>query len=149
MVRTVGFAVLAIAAAAVMFVLAPDVEPADASRFDRLITQALEDAESNETLAQGAPQQQVVNGWVARDLLTVIAQQNTAALETSQSPDTRIPALLLIVALAVCWHGATLPRPPVSPAPAGRDAGTPSVSARPEPAAPSGATGNDPTVPSA
>lgn len=123
MLRTAGFALLAIAAAAVMFAMAPDIPEADTGRFDRLTNQALEDEEANQARTQGAPQQQVVNGWVNRDLLTVISRQMSAQIEATQatSADQRLPALLLILVLAVCWHGATLPTAgpavPASPSP--------------------------------
>jgi hypothetical protein len=63
-----------------------------------------------------------VNGWVARDLLTIISYQNTDLLDavgglgdqnaTASSlavRDDRIPALLVLVVAAVAWFGITAP----------------------------------------
>lgn len=107
MVRVVGFVVLAVAALVVMVALGPSVERVDTSTFDRLVDQALSDAEANEARAQGAPQQQVVNGWTQRDLLTAISRQLSAEVEATQAAagDQRVPALLLVMVLALCWHG--------------------------------------------
>lgn len=109
MVRVVGFAVLALAALVVMVTMGPSVEDVDTSTFDRLVDQALSDAEANEARTQGAPQQQVVNGWTNRDLLTAISRQMSAEIEATQgiAGDQRVPALLLLMVLAICWHGAT------------------------------------------
>lgn len=84
MVRVVGFAVLALAALVVMVAMGPSVEDVDTSTFDRLVDQALSDAEANEARTQGAPQQQVVNGWTNRDLLTAISRQMSAEIEATQ-----------------------------------------------------------------
>lgn len=78
-----------------------------------LIADALEADTANNKGAESAPQQQVVNGWTARDLLTIIAKQNidilksqgalvdaTGTLNTTPF-DERIPALLLIGLLAI------------------------------------------------
>lgn len=111
-IRRVGFVVLAIAAIVITFVAGPSVpDTPDADRFSRQIEQALDDYESNDALTSGAPQQQVVNGWIARDLLTVIAEQNTAQLEVAApaATDNRVPLLLMVLVLAVCWHAATVP----------------------------------------
>lgn len=61
--------------------------------------------ELNEESAQGAPQQTVVNGWVARDLLEIIAKQND-----ERSSDDRVPALLTIAVLAGIWTVLTAPK---------------------------------------
>jgi hypothetical protein len=50
------------------------------SSSEALIAAALSDYEANNDLADSAPQQQVVNGWVARDLLSIIARQNVSSI---------------------------------------------------------------------
>lgn len=129
-IRYVGFAVLAIAAAAAFVYFAPKEVTSSyslpsASQYESLITQTLSDDAANNLRTEGAPQQQVVNGWTARDLLTIIAKEQadilraqgavvdaTGSLQT-QPFDQRIPALLLIAVLAICWSGVTTPRPVV------------------------------------
>lgn len=70
---------------------------------EALISAALSDYEANNALAESAPQQQVVNGWVTRDLLSIIARQNVNALEaqtelaTLQSRTNQLLSGLLIV----------------------------------------------------
>lgn len=123
-IRQIGFAILAAVAAVVVVTMRPaDPEPVDTSRFDRQVQQALSDFETNEARTQGAPQQQVVNGWVNRDLLTIISRQLSTSMETVaiNPPDERVPVLLLILVLTAGWHGATTPRPSQmnSKAPAG------------------------------
>jgi hypothetical protein len=64
-----------------------------------------------------------VNGWTARDLLSIIAKENadilraqgavvdaTGSLQT-QPFDQRIPALLLIGVFVICWLGISSPPP--------------------------------------
>lgn len=121
-VRTAGYLVLAVAAVAVFIVLKPVVTTSvptlpSATTYESLISTALSDNTANDARADSAPKQQVVNGWVARDLLTIIAKEDadilkaqgavvdaTGALQTTPF-DERIPALLLIGVLALCWTG--------------------------------------------
>lgn len=125
--RSLGFALCAIAAVAVFVLLAPNVPTPtptlpSATHYESLISQALDDDRSNNLLTEGAPQQQVVNGWTAKDLLTIIAKQNIDIL-TSQGAvvdatgtlqtvpfDERVPALLVIAVIALCWAGISTPR---------------------------------------
>lgn len=110
-VRRVGFVILALAAAIITFALAPEPpEEVNVAGYDRQLSQALSDYEENDARTQGAPQQQVVNGWIARDMLTILAQQTNELLEVSApaASDDRIPLLLLVLVLAVCWQ-ATAP----------------------------------------
>ena len=109
-IRQLGFAILAVLAIAVTFGLQPEEpEPVSTARFDRQIQQALDDFDANESRTGGAPQQQVVNGWVNRDLLTIISRQLSASIEQApvSEPDPRSAYLLLILVLTVGWHGAT------------------------------------------
>ena len=125
-IRYLGFVALIAAAVAVWVVLAPKVStktPTLPSGTDyvTLIKQALSDSDTNNLTANSAPQQQVVNGWVAKDLLTIIAKQNVDILQSqgavvdatgnlSTTPfDERIPALLLVGVVALCWMGLTAP----------------------------------------
>ncbi len=101
-IRTVGFALLALAAMVVMATQGPSREDPDVAR-DALIEatatdlsidvgllarQALVDYGMNDALADSAPQQQVTNGWVARDLLSAIALAQHAQIELSS--DTQL-----------------------------------------------------------
>ena len=126
--RQIGLAVIAVAAVAVWFVMAPS-EPDPVTGFDptsktytSLIDLTLEDYDANNDRADSAPQQQVVNGWVAKDLLTIMAYQNTDLLDavgglgdqnaTASSlavRDDRTPALLVLAVVAVAWFGITVP----------------------------------------
>lgn len=128
-VRPVGFLIIAVAAAAAWVVLAPTTaEDAptlpSATQYETLISQALDDNSANDARTESAPQQQVVNGWVARDLLTIIAKQNADLLRASgaivesngvlrTNPfDERVPALLGLGILALVWDGLTRPTAP-------------------------------------
>lgn len=126
-IRYLGFAVLAMGAVASFVYFTPkDVKSSyalpSASQYESLISQALSDDAANNLRTEGAPQQQVVNGWTAKDLLTIIAKEQADILRAqgavvdatgnlqTQPFDQRIPALLLIAVLAICWSGATTPR---------------------------------------
>lgn len=132
-VRRIGLVILAVAAVGVYFLLEPD-DPdlpssipdlaLGASDYADLVDQALADFEANEERADSAPQQQVVAGWVARDLLAVIAlegaqnvsaldvlaeqnEQIFAALTTPEQRDNRPAALLTLGVIAIALWGAT------------------------------------------
>jgi hypothetical protein len=95
--RRLGAVALALAAIVVWFTMAPEDRSSDISR-------ALTEYSLNEARTEGAPQQQVVNGWVAKDLLTIIAeQQNDAA------SDERIPALAGLLVLGAALYVFTSP----------------------------------------
>jgi len=109
-IRQIGFGMLALVTLAVAFGLQPEgPEPTNTSRFDRQVQQALADFDLNESRTAGAPQRQVVNGWVNRDLLTIIPRQLSASMEQPSIPvpDPRIAYLLLILTLTAIWHGST------------------------------------------
>jgi hypothetical protein len=144
-IRQVGLAVLAVAAIAIFFALEPaEAEPPpiipafapEASDYVDLVEGALADFESNDTRADTAPKQQVVNGWVTRDLLAIIALQGAqsitaqdvmarqnellyAAATTSEQRDDRPAALLVIGVLAIVLWGITsvTPKPEALPLP--------------------------------
>lgn len=111
-VRRIGSGFLAFMAVVVWFAMAPEEHAVSStSSHDRSITQALEEFELNNQNAQGAPQQQVVNGWVARDLLSVVAaqQNDLIAASASQTPDPRVPALLMLGLFGLALLGGTTP----------------------------------------
>ena len=85
--RRVGALLLVLAAVVVMVGMAPKSTTAPADITSAMITDSL-----NQGSAQGAPQQSVVNGWTARDLLEIIAKQG-------EQQDHRPVALLLIAVL--------------------------------------------------
>lgn len=128
--RNIGFTGIAVAAIAVWVMLAPPpVDPSagtiglSTANYARLVEQALSDSDLNQSRTESAPQQQVVNGWVARDLLSIIAlaqadmletmggmtDQNETVVSAIATRDDRIPALLALAVLAICWAGATVP----------------------------------------
>jgi hypothetical protein len=98
-VRRIGAVVLAIAAIAVWFSMAPDSTDHSSD-----ISSALASYELDNARTSGAPQQQVVNGWVAKDLLTVIAE------EGNSSADDRVPALVGLLVLGTALFAFTTPQ---------------------------------------
>lgn len=100
----IGFAVLAIAGIAVWFGMAPASNDFDASGYDADLEVARLLNKSNEDLAESAPQQQVTNGWVARDLLEIQIEQLSEIGTFAATRDDRTPALILLVLLAMCWY---------------------------------------------
>jgi hypothetical protein len=100
LVRTSGFVVLALAAAAAMIFLRPS--SVDAGGLYR--------AEIGNTLRE-AEEGGVED--VDRALLVVSARQQNqllAAASSQQTAHTRLAVLVLLTMLSVCWHGLTLPR---------------------------------------
>jgi hypothetical protein len=102
--RLLGAAVWAGLAVTLFFLMAPQ-DVAD-TRAD--VSLALGAYEMNEDRAQGAPQQQVVNGWVAKDLLAILAEQQSDAARAERQAADRLAAevALGVIALAV---GLALP----------------------------------------
>lgn len=98
LVRRLGALVLAIAAALVMVVLAPHDSVTASDISNVMIEDTL-----NQGRAEGAPQQSVVNGWTARDLLELTATQGVEAR------DHRPAALLALLVLGLCLGLATAP----------------------------------------
>lgn len=108
--RRIGLVVLAAIAVAVFFGMAPEDV---AGVYERQIDSALSIAELNEAAAESAVQQQVVNGWVTRDLLEIIARQGADEVILDQRP----VALLVIAVLAIAVWGMTAPLPESMPIP--------------------------------
>jgi len=125
-VRRVGAAILAAAAIAVWFLMAPAEPQApevqtqeQVSDRSREIASTLAEYELNEARTQGAPQQAVVNGWVTKDLLAIIAEQQNDALTRAEIPppvppavpnDERIPALVGLLVIGLTLAMATSAR---------------------------------------
>jgi beta-lactamase regulating signal transducer with metallopeptidase domain len=78
----------------------------DTKGYDSAVSAALANAEMNNSSASGAPQQQVVNGWVARDLAVVQIKQNNDMLMLMHV----VAALLLTLVLAVVFTGLSMRR---------------------------------------
>jgi hypothetical protein len=133
-VRYAGFLVLIGAAFGAWIGLAPkaDTRSPDVptgSAYESEISKALAAEAKTSLLSQSALQQQVANGWVARDLLAIIAEENVDILNSQGAVvdatgsrlgepfDERLPALLLVGVLAICWIGLTAPRQPRPAAP--------------------------------
>jgi hypothetical protein len=109
MIRRIGAVVLMVAAIAVWFGMNPANTDA-ASGYSDAISAALAADTANNVTTAGAAQQAVVNGWTARDLLTVIAKEGSAPV------DQRPAALLTLLVIGFAIGLATT-RPPV-PGPA-------------------------------
>lgn len=142
-IRQIGLGILAVAAVAVFFVLKPaEAEPVpslptfapQAADYTDLIESARAIYDLNNDNAETAPQQQVVNGWLANDLAEILAtenaqmisqldalsQQNVLAYQAATAPeqqDDRPAALLTIAVIAIALWGATaMPSSPVDAA---------------------------------
>lgn len=120
--RRWGLAILSVAAIAVFLLMEPDAPEEgtlnlSAANYQQLIDVAMSDYDANDARTESAPQQQVVNGWVARDLLQIQALQladllDAATEENSRgevvaSNDPRTPALLVLAILAISLVGFT------------------------------------------
>lgn len=113
--RRIGSLLLAAAAIAVWFVLAPDETDAP-DNSSRVAGIEAED-ETNNQIAEGAPQQTVVNGWTEHNYLALISDQ----LDENAAPaaqDERPAALLGLGVLGLSLIAFTTPRPgrPTTPA---------------------------------
>ena len=118
--RRAGFVGLAVLAALVAFVMGPEVVSNNEAALSRmavlkerpvdvgpLVNEALSVSEINADRADSAPHQQVANGWLANDLLAVLAIAQESQLEIAD--DNR--AMLDIIAAAALVPGATDDRP--------------------------------------
>ena len=130
-VRAVGFLAIAIAAVAVASTNAPQpkaVAPLGIATTDVSsdVATALSDDTVNQASATSAPQQAVVNGWTARDLLAAIGRgedaqtpalqeaarfvaATVAANSVPERNDDRLLRLLALIVIAVCWYGLLTP----------------------------------------
>ena len=94
--RRISAVVLIISAIGVWFGMSPSDTEA-ASGYHQAITASLAADTKNSKTAHGAAQQAVVNGWTARDLLTILAQEGA----DPRSVDERTAALLLLLVIGL------------------------------------------------
>jgi hypothetical protein len=73
------------------------------------VAAALAEYEANEARADGAVQQQVVNGWVAKDLLAIVARQADDAARADRQADDRLAAEAVVAVVALAFGIATRP----------------------------------------
>lgn len=99
-IKSVLLLAIAVISACVMFFNPPD--STSNTRYLEDITVAMADNKANDAMADSAPKQTVVNGWVARDLLEIIAKEN-ATME--QTIDQRPAQLLGLGILAIVVLG--------------------------------------------
>lgn len=117
-VRRLGAILLVLAAVAVWFMLKPEEKVQAEADFGAEIAAAMADYKANNASTDSAPQQQVVNGWVAKDLLEVIAREQNAALSPASAPrHERVPAYLLLIVLGLGLIAVTSERPAAIPGP--------------------------------
>jgi hypothetical protein len=110
-VRRIAAVLLGVAAVAVWFGMRPAAASPTAD-FASNIDSAMADYKANNASTSSAPQQQVVNGWAAKDLLEVIARAQNAALSPQSAPrDDRIPAELMLCVLGLAVLALTTPHP--------------------------------------
>jgi hypothetical protein len=102
-IRIAGFVLLAVGALVSYFMLKPS-SPKDRSSE---ITAAIVSDAVNAKSSNSAPQQQVVNGWTARDLLEVQSNITNDAAKSASEGDKQIAVMLVYGVLAICWLGAT------------------------------------------
>lgn len=126
-VRRWGLVALSLGAILVFFLMEPDPPEEgslnlSATNYQSLIDVALSDFEANDSNTESAPQQQVVNGWVARDLLHIqalaladvldaLTQESTSG-QVVAADDPRVAALLVLAVLAIALVGITSNEPP-------------------------------------
>ena len=114
--KIVRIAIVAVAVIAGVAGLAIALTASSTDRSDE-ISGALLIADLNEESAESAPQQQVVNGWTARDLLEIQANQLND-IEKAQSQTTLLLGLLSVLAslgiVAVVLNSRPQPTPSVA-----------------------------------
>lgn len=108
-IRRIGGALLVVATVVVWFAMAPDSSAPESHTSD--LEEILDNADANNALADGAPQQEVVNGWAARDLLALTVKQNDHLSEQARR-DERPAALLGLGVLGIALLALTTPRNP-------------------------------------
>jgi hypothetical protein len=111
--RRVAAILLGLSAVVVWFALKPADHSSD-------IESALTLDKVNAASAESAPQQQVVNGWTSRDLLTVIAKASDGS-----GRDERVPTEIALGVIGLAVFGFTSPVHPQPPEGSGTPAGSP------------------------
>jgi hypothetical protein len=103
-----GAVILIVAAIGVGFGMNPSNTGIAASHraaiSDALVTDTLNNAQT-----EGAPQQAVVNGWTAKDLLTVIAKAGSAPVD--ERPAALLTLLVLGCSLGLLTNGGPVREP--------------------------------------
>jgi hypothetical protein len=103
-IRRIGAVALIVAAIGIWFGMKPASSDTSSS-YGAAITAALAADTANNASATGTPQQTVVNGWTAKDLLTIIA--NEGASPQPLPVDGRPAALLTLVVIGFGLELAT------------------------------------------
>lgn len=104
-VRATGAVLLTGLAVVLWFVMAPE-EIHDSTAEVAVV---LAEYEANEARADGAMQQQVVNGWVAKDLLAIVAEQASDSARADRQADDRLAAEAVVAVVALAFGIATRP----------------------------------------
>lgn len=113
-IRKFGAGLIAVLAIVVLFVAGPtEADRSPTADYARMLTAAQSDYDTNDARTSGAPQQQVVNGWFARDALTIQVMQLTDLLEAAEPapPDERVTLIALLGVIAICLYAFTSPSP--------------------------------------
>jgi hypothetical protein len=113
MIRRIGAVVLIVAAVGVWF----GMKPANTdTSYGAAITAALAADTANNTSTEGAPQQTVVNGWTAKDLLTIIAKQGADPRPVDERPAALLTLLVIGFGLGLVTLRLPVPEPAMSSA---------------------------------
>jgi hypothetical protein len=102
--RRFGLVFLVCVAIAIPLGLVGPTKP-DTDGYDKATVAALSDADANEKTSSGAPQQQVVNGWLNRDLLLIQIKQTNDLLTLLHLVAALLIALAIATSLAMVWGG--------------------------------------------
>lgn len=143
-IRNIGFAVLAVAALAVVVVEAPS---SGGPALRDQVSSALSSWSANEAGADSAPQQAVSAEWANKDLLAAIGRADAQAQDSQTTSGNRIAYLLAIAVFAICWAGVTgrgsrkqsapnAPAVPVHTDSSGTAPSSPTASSPPPPSSP-------------
>lgn len=105
LVRRIGATILIVAALAVWFGMAPDSDAAPNNSSAVASIEAEDDA--NNALAEGAPQQTVVNGWTTINYLNLLSEQvdEAAAPETGDQRTTAMLGLCVLGIALIAFTG--------------------------------------------
>lgn len=98
LVRRVGAAALILAAVIVWFLMAPE-DPLPDNSIERRVDDVMATDELNSATSDNVYQQQVTNGWVARDLLEIVAR--TQAEPVEPATEERVPAEIALAVVGV------------------------------------------------
>jgi hypothetical protein len=123
----VGVVLVAVVIGAVALNVLGPTKP-DVEQYNEAVLSALTDAAINEASAEGAPQQAVVNGWLARDLAKIEIEQNSALLDEQAKTNQLLFVTLVTLAVGVAIlagprgaHNRSASGPPVEALSSGAD----------------------------